>query len=61
MAYTRKTADEWRVMVNYGDGFEEVHTATSRTEAKQIAADYRANSPQYPVKWTGPHRVKLEA
>lgn len=58
MSRPRKTHDEYRVHVNYGDGFEEVHATLTRREARDAAADYRKNAPAYPVKCTGPHRVK---
>ena len=42
---TRKTIDLWDVEVDYGygDGFETVFTATSRSQAKKIKADYIRN------------------
>ena len=56
----RKTSDEFRLFVNYGQGWEEVHATTTRASIRESAKEYRANAPQYPVKWTGPHRVKID-
>lgn len=59
MTYTRKTADEWQVHINYGDGFEEVHAANTRKEARDVLTDYRKNSPQFPAKMIK-RRVPIE-
>ncbi len=60
MARVRKTIDEWRLHVDYGQGFEhEVSEATWR-EARERRREYRENCPQYPCKLTGPHRVNIE-
>jgi len=40
----------FRVSVNYGAGFEYVYFSESLKVAKEIAKDYRRNSPEYPVK-----------
>lgn len=41
---------EYIVCGNYGTGWEEVYTATTMEEARQILKDYRENEPQYPHK-----------
>ncbi len=59
MPRIRKTRDEYRLHVNYGEGWEEVHATTTRADIRKSAKEYRENAPQYPVKWTGPHRVRI--
>jgi hypothetical protein len=51
MPYTRKTRDEYQLSVNYGQGWEHEISEDTRQEIKARAAEYRANCPQYPVKW----------
>lgn len=58
MAYKRKTADEYRIFGDYGQGWEEVTAETTRTQAKARLKEYRENE-SYPFKLTGPHRVPL--
>lgn len=57
MKYIRKTYDEWYVEVNYGSGYEVVTHEETFADAKQMARDYRNNTP-YPVRITK-HRVKM--
>jgi len=60
MPYQRTTRDEWRLHVNYGQGWEhEVSEESWRAMREQLRC-YRENCPEYPVKATGPHRVKRE-
>ena len=49
MAYKRLTEDEYTVQGNYnsGDGWEDLTSETTRTEAKQRLKEYRENEPQY--------------
>jgi len=59
MGYKRTTRDEYRLFVNYGQGWEyEVNEPTWKEMKAQIRC-YRENCPQYSVKYTGPHRVKI--
>lgn len=58
MAYTRTTADEYRLHVDYGEGWEEVHAESTRAAIREQVTAYRANC-KYPVKWSGPHRVPI--
>ena len=53
MAYQRKTRDEYEVQGNYGQGWECVTGAESRTEARSLLRDYRENEP------ATPHRIKV--
>jgi hypothetical protein len=59
-ARQRTTRDEWRLWVNYGQGWEHECSEDSWRAAREQAKTYRANV-AYPVKLTGPHRVRLEA
>lgn len=61
MAYVRKTSDEYRILGNYGQGFEEVTAEETYTEARARLREYRENEPGYSFKLTGPHRVRLAA
>lgn len=58
MAYVRKTSDEFRILGDYGQGFEEVTAEATRAEAKARLKEYRENEP-YAFKMTGPHRIPL--
>lgn len=58
MTYTRTTADEWHVEVNYGAGWEHETTEGTRADAVAQVKCYRANT-NYPVRWRK-RRVKLE-
>lgn len=60
MPYTRKTSDEWRVLGDYGHGFEEVTAATSWKAARGHLREYRDNEPGIAFKVTGPHRVPVD-
>lgn len=60
MTYQRKTRDEYRLFVNYGQGWEYEVNEETRVEIRKRAKEYRENC-SYPVKWTGPHRVKINA
>lgn len=61
MARQRKTRDEYRVWLNYGQGWEHETSEDSAREAVAQVRTYRENCPEYPAKWTGPHRVAIEA
>lgn len=61
MARARTTEDEYRVMANYGQGWEEVHATKTRREARTTQQEYRVNCPGLDIKVTGPHRVPLTA
>lgn len=50
MAYQRKTRDIWKLMVDYGKGWEHEITEFTRAEAKQRLKEYRENCPQYPAR-----------
>lgn len=43
--YKRKTADEWQVLGDYGQGFELVTAAATKKEANQYLKDYQQNEP----------------
>lgn len=60
MAYQRKTSDEFRILGDYGQGFEEVTAESTRAEARDRLKEYRDNEPGVSFKLTGPHRVPLE-
>lgn len=60
MARARKTCDEFRLWLNYGQGWELEVTEDTKTEIRARYREYRENCPEYPAKWTGPHRVKIE-
>jgi hypothetical protein len=55
----RKTADEWRLHVDYGHGWEEVHAEATKKAIKITRDEYRENAPQFRRKITGPHRVPI--
>tara|TARA_R110000868_G_scaffold86426_4_gene242392 strand:- start:371 stop:571 length:201 start_codon:yes stop_codon:yes gene_type:complete len=46
----RKTIDVWRILVNYGQGWEHETTELSFREARANARAYREAAPQYPVR-----------
>ncbi len=56
----RKTRDEYRLMVNYGQGWEHETTEESMADARAQRATYRANCPQYPARIVR-KRVRIEA
>lgn len=47
MAYQRKTEDEYTVQGNYSQGWEDLTTETTRTEARARLKEYREHEPQY--------------
>lgn len=60
MTYTRKTKDEFVLMVNYWywHGYEEEATEETMKEAKQRKKEYSENCPEYPTKIIK-RRIKL--
>jgi len=60
MAYKRKTQDEFRLFVNYGQGWEHETTESTHKEIRERVREYRENCPEYPVKWKMA-RVRIEA
>lgn len=44
MAYVRKTVDEYRVMTNYGYGWECENTEDNYKDAKRSFKEYRENT-----------------
>lgn len=50
MTYQRKTRDTWELHVNYGQGWEHEVTEFSWRAAREQAATYRREVPQYPVR-----------
>lgn len=61
MPYKRKTIDEYAVQgnYNYGDGWEDLTSEATRTEAKQRLKEYRENEPQYSHRLIK-RRVKIQ-
>jgi hypothetical protein len=57
--YIRKTEDEFRIMGNYGQGFEEVTCEVTRPLARSTIKDYRTNEPGIPFKIVK-KRVKIQ-
>lgn len=53
MAYIRKTADEYEAQQYTGQqyGWEVVCVKDARPEARQLVSEYRANQPEYPVRY----------
>jgi hypothetical protein len=60
MSRPRKTRDEWRLWLNYGQGWEHEISEDTGREVRQRAKEYAENCPEYPRKITGPHRVPLD-
>lgn len=60
MGYKRKTEDEYRLHVNYGQGWEHDISESTRRKAIDQQRSYRLNCPEYATKVTGPHRVNIE-
>lgn len=60
MSYKRKTRDEYRLWLDYGQGWELETVEDTGTEIRARCREYRENCPQYPRKITGPHRVPIE-
>lgn len=50
MAYVRKTVDEYRILSNYGYGYEETTTESTYKEGKERLKEYRTNEPNYSHK-----------
>ena len=48
--YKRKTVDEYRLYVNYGQGWEHETTEESYRELREQQRCYRENCPEYPTK-----------
>ena len=42
---------EFRLFVHYGQGWEHETTELTVAAIRQRAAEYRANCPQFPIKW----------
>ncbi len=42
---------EFRLLVDYGQGFEHETTESTALAIRERIKEYRANCPQYPVKW----------
>lgn len=57
--YVRKTTDEYRIWVKYGQGWEHDTTELTLKLVLEQMKCYRADC-KFPVKWTGPHRVKKD-
>jgi hypothetical protein len=57
--YKRKTADEYEIQGNYGQGFECVTTEATRTAARDQLKCYRENEPNVPHRIVK-KRVKIE-
>lgn len=51
MPRQRKTRDEYRLSINYGQGWEHEVTEYNRDDIRARAKEYRENCPQYPVTW----------
>lgn len=60
MPYVRKTTDEYRLHVNYGQGWEYEVNESTRKAIRERRKEYAENCPEYPTKITGPHRVKRD-
>ena len=45
--------NEYEVQANYGWGYEEVFTATTRAEALSVIKDYRDNVPEFTYRLVG--------
>lgn len=54
----RKTKDEWVLMADYGQGFEEEITESTKPEIFQRLKEYRTNAPQYHYTYKK-RRVKI--
>lgn len=59
MTYERKTRDEYRLFVNYGQGWEHEISEDSLKDIRERAKEYNENCPEYPIRWST-HRVKKE-
>ena len=56
----RKTADEYQLHVNYGQGWEHETSEATRAEAREQKECYRINCPEYPTRIVK-RRVRIEA
>lgn len=52
---------EYRLFVNYGQGWEHETTESSPRAIVERVKEYRANAPEYPVKWKSARVVTDEA
>ena len=59
MSYIRKTRDEYRLYVDYGQGWEHELSEDTRKEIREQVKVYQENCPQYPTKWNKV-RVKID-
>jgi hypothetical protein len=59
MAYKRLTEDEYIVQGNYGQGWEDLTSETTRKESKERLKEYRENEPQYSHRLIK-RRVRIE-
>ena len=50
MAYIRKTIDEYRLLCNYGYGWECILAEETNKEIADRKREYIENAPQYPYK-----------
>lgn len=60
LAHGPKTYVEFRLWVNYGQGWEHECSEASLKDVLAQVKVYRANCPEYPVKWTRA-RLRIEA
>lgn len=56
--YQRKTADEYVIQQCFDTGWEDVTTEDNKQDAYQRLREYRANQPEYPVRFIK-RRVRL--
>ena len=61
MAYIRKTVDVWSIQQYCCGYWEEVVQETTRKDAIQTRDLYRANQPEYPVKFVKQREKKVQA
>jgi hypothetical protein len=59
MPYIRKTVDEFVILGNYGQGWEELCIETSFSDLKENMKLYRQNEPGIRFTWKK-RRVKIE-
>lgn len=50
MAYIRKTTDEYRLLCNYGYGWECILTEETKKKIADRKREYIENAPQYPYR-----------
>ena len=51
MSYERKTIDEYVLLANYGQGWEEEITEETYIDIKKRLKEYHENAPQYSYTW----------